>query len=217
MTPPGPARRPAKRDASVVCLALPAAPTTATGPRRPPPRRAADAEHAMAQHAAPPDYPSPASRSWERNAAPRRARWRQRRRAHDTPHHAAAGAWDYHHGPASRRELTSHQPPRTGPPVGTDGRTTAAWDLACRRAGDGLVWRYPSVHGACRMGSSCLVCFFSGPRQETRLRAAAQRWASGAAGSRRLHALVRPAALGYHCESFENSQSCPCLTLWGTL
>ena len=30
-----------------------------------------------------------------------------------------------------------------------------------------------------------------------------------------LHALVRPAALGYYCESFEHGQSYPCLTLWG--
>ncbi len=35
--------------------------------------------------------------------------------------------------------------------------------------------------------------------------------------TRPLNALVRPAALGYHCESFENSQCCPYLALWGTL
>ena len=69
-----------QRDAPVVCLALPAAPTTATGPRRTPPRRAADADHAMAQDAALPDNATPwcavtGTRSWPRAStwAPARA------------------------------------------------------------------------------------------------------------------------------------------------
>jgi len=47
-----------------------------------------------------------------------------------------------------------------------------------------VVQRSPRSNGACGLGQSGLVRFCSGTRQQATLRAATQRWASGAAGSR---------------------------------
>jgi len=54
------------------------------------------------------------------------------------PAPSPAAARGYHDGRARRMVRTPHPPARAGPPVGTMGRTPAAWGLACRWAWDGL-------------------------------------------------------------------------------
>ena len=121
-------------------LALPAALPAAAGPSRKPLRRAADADHAMAQDEALPDYAKTLLPVTGMRCGPRRTRGRQRGPAPAT-RHAAARACGRHDGPASRLVLTPHPPGRTGLPVGTAGSTPTAWGLACRWAWDGLVVR----------------------------------------------------------------------------
>ena len=121
----GPGTTDREHAAPVAGLALPAALTAAAGPHRTPPRRAPDADHALAQDARPP-----------------------RRRPDLGPGDGYALA-TRHAGPARRMVRTPHPPARTGPLGGTGGSPPIAWGLACRWAWEGLVVRRcPRGHGA---------------------------------------------------------------------